>query len=736
MSSMMKSLSCAVIIASLVMPSPVFANSLRLPSPQKNAEQAQPSEAQSGEEGEPLKLPSDNQAGAQNSVDAQKAADDAQKAAEEAQKAAEEARKTAEAQNSAEVQEAAEEAQKAADEAQNAAEQAQKAAEAQNAEEAQEAAADAQKAADEAQNAAEEAQKAAEAQKAEEAAQAAAEAQKAEEAQKAAEEQKAAGAQKASGKKEAVTGLAMDKARDDLKGKALVIPEGAQDASFMEGGWNFDRLFVRPDGVTLGTEFAFDENGLGTVSFVDDKGVRHTAPARAAMSDGALKIQTGTFSNPESPYVYYPEFMECRNSGGAAVCNGSDGFSSWEGGRLIGGADTGAAQAASGAQSAAQPSAASGAASGAQNAPAGAWSALPGVPGMPAPEEGNFTEVSDEGAELAPDIMASAEKAKMKAGSDAVSALAGDWRFSRDLARKSDGESVALEFHFDENGKGYSLIREGSGKEFKAAAEAAGSSKGTLRVRTGAYSDGKGHGYYPTFMECSSGRSAELLCDVSNGWTRIEGGSLVSKDFLDEQDRQMSMEELLPVAPEPGADAAAASGSADASQAAAAGAQTGDVDIAGMLAELSANSAAQSAAAAAQSASSSQSRKESSRKESRLSLPANDKSMSFLEGYWRCNTGLVRTSDNQPVVMEFRFDRNGRGTATIREREGYRYDASARATYKKGVLRINTSDFRSKDKRAGYNRNYMECSDQGGQAICNGRNGGITWSGATFVRLK
>lgn len=613
MISLMKSLGCGMIIASLIMPSYVFANSLHVPA-QNNAVQG---DGDLQEEGEPLKLPTeDTQEEAQNTGNTQAEGTEEQTAAQE---------QGASAQN-VPVVIIPEEQAPAAQSAQPAAGQE---------------------------------------------------------------------APSASIEKEVITGLTLGDERSSLKGNALIIPAGAEDASFLNGSWSFDRYFVRPDGATLKAEFNFDENALGTVSLVSESGVRHTAPARAAMSDGALKIQTGTFSNKESLYVYNPEFMECRNSDGAALCNGSDGFSSWEGGRLMGSAaQAGAAQG----QSEAHTSS-SAAVHSAQSAQVAENNALP------APAAENFTEVSDEGAELAPSIMESAEKAKMK---DGVSSLAGDWRYSRDLARKSDGKSVALEFHFDNNGKGYSLIKEGSGKEFKASASALGTDKGTLRVKTGAYLDGKGNGYYyPTFMECKSGENKELMCDVSNGWTRIEGGKLIALRSLEEQDRQMRVEELLPVAPQ---------------------AQEDSGNIADVLAELSETAASQS-----QNTNSNENRKEGAA----LSLPKNDKKMDFLEGRWRCNTGLVSSRDNQPVVVEFRFDKNGRGTATTREkRSGDRYDASARATYKNGVLRVNTSEFRSKKSRGGYYSTSIECRDQGGQAICNGSNGGITWRGVRFIRLK
>lgn len=749
MSALWKSIGCAVVAASLIMPAPVFANSLRLASKGGAQEQtAQESDA-GGEVSEALK----------SAEAAQQAAEAANKAAEEAQKSAEEKQSDAARRAAEAARQAADEAGSSAEDAQKAADAAKKAGESGRADAAKKAAEEAAQAAEKAQSAAQKAQSSAnDAAQAEEgeplvlpsekddAQSGKADASDGSDAKNAADEadaQKGADAKSAEGAQaaaedaakqaalDAVTGLRPGDKRSDVKGEPLVIPEGAEDASFLAGDWSFDRMFVRPDGGRLRADFSFDGNGRGVAAFTDDKNVRHTAEAAASMSDGVLKIQTTPYTNPESSQVYYPEFMECENSDGAALCRGTDGFSAWEGERLMGEpskkasssrADK-AASAGGAKKSAARQSAGQSASSG-----AGAQ---------------QYAELSSGGAELPPVVMEQAEKARATSGSDPVSALEGDWRFSRDLARKSDGQSVALEFHFDKNGRGYSVIRDGSGKDFKADAEAGSMPDGSLRVKTDAYDNGSGQGYYPTFMECRKGASSELMCDVSNGWTRVEDGQLVSKDSLDQQERQLNMEELLPVAPEtPGAasaDKAASSAQADSGQAAG-----GNVDIAGMLAQLSDNSAAasskMSAAAesrsAASKASSSKSASSSSSRGSALSLPPKDDTMSFLEGHWRCNTGLARVTDNQPVVVEFRFDKNGKGTAAVRELSGRRYDASAHATYKKGVLRINTSDFRAKDNRSGYHKSYIECYDQGGQALCNGKNGGISWYGASFIRLK
>lgn len=510
---------------------------------------------------------------------------------------------------------------------------------------------------------------------------------------------------------------ALGSQRDDVGGQPLVIPDDTENVDFLNGNWSFDRILIASNGKKLRADFSFDKEGEGVSSFVDDQNTRHTARARAFVSDGVLRIQTGAYTSPQTSQRYHPAFMECRNSADGAVCGGTDGFSVWDGGRIVSGREQARVQ----------------------EKPSDTRDrARSDASGTGAPVE-SYAELSPDGAELSPTLLEEAETAKVKAGSATLSTLAGDWRYSRDLARKTDGESVALEFHFDADGRGHSLIRDGFGKDFKASAEVRLMPDGTIRVKTDAYTNGSGQGYYPTFMECRSKQSAELLCDVSNGWMRINDGVLVSKQSLEEQNHRITMEELLPMTPE--AEPSSRQGRAAPARA---GEQAGErgsvgqadtnaeseVDIAGMLADMSAASTAQAGAQRAMA-------DENAGRGATLSLPSDqDATLSFLEGHWRCNTGLGRTSDNQPVVVEFRFDKQGKGTAAIRELSGRQFTASARAAYKKGRLRINTSEFCAKGTNNRYSKSYIECAEQGEHALCKGRNGGITWSGASFIRLR
>ena len=506
----------------------------------------------------------------------------------------------------------------------------------------------------------------------------------------------------------------MGSLRDDLGGTPLVIPpdtpDGADDVGFLNGAWSFDQTLLASNGESVRTDFSFDATGEGIAILMDDQNTRYTAKARAIVSDGILKIQTGAYTSPETSQSYRSSFIECRNSGNGVVCRGTDGFSVWDGEHVVSAmvAQAGVPEKPSGV-----------------NVTPGS-----GAHGVSAPVEA-YAELSPDGAELSPAIMESAEKAKVADGSATLSTLAGDWRYSRDLARKTDGESVSLEFHFDANGQGYSMIRDGVSEDFKAPAEIQIMPDGTIRVKTDAYTNGSDRGYYPTFMECRSKQSAELRCDVSNGWTRVNDGVLVSKESLEEQNRHISMEELLPVAPETESSSPQVAGQASAGQS---GTDAGtEIDIAGILADMSDTSAAQSAA---QTSAQRTTTTKNASHGAELSLPAQDATLSFLEGHWRCNTGLARANDNEPVVVEFRFDKQGKGTAVIQELSGQQYVASAQAAYKKGHLRINTSDFYSENTQGRYNKSYIECVDQGGRALCKGKNGGITWSGASFTRLQ
>lgn len=447
--------------------------------------------------------------------------------------------------------------------------------------------------------------------------------------------------------------MALADLRVDAQGAPLSIPKNAQDTAFLAGDWKYDRIFRSSDGEELKADFHFDKNGRGYGALIDSNNIQHMAQAIARMEGDALRITTSPFTSLESGKVFNAESIECRNGGMAAECAGTDGISRWEGGRLL-----------------------------KSDAPAPALAES----AAPVASDGAYIELSSDGAELSPVILENREKARSASGKPTLADLAGDWQYSHDLARRDDGRSLGLQFHFDREGNGYSVITDDQGNSARAEAEASITPQGSIRVKTEAYKGAGGEGYFPTFMECRAGEP-DYLCDVSNGWARLADGKLVS---MQESAQERQVAERSPSASESAAGKNA----------------------------LAAGPAAKEEEGAS------------------IQIPEEASNMNFLAGKWRCNTGLARASDNSPVVLEFTFNEDGKGRAVIREQSGKLYTASATGSLRNRILRINTSQFKSRESPQEYHKAFIECMDQGSRAICSGENGGIKWSNATFTRIQ
>ncbi|MBR4605697.1 MAG: hypothetical protein IKO41_05665 [Lachnospiraceae bacterium] len=506
--------------------------------------------------------------------------------------------------------------------------------------------------------------------------------------------------------KEELLSLPNERPRNVTQGPApLVVPLNSRDGRYIEGQWRFDRDFVATDGSPVHAEFLFGPDGQGTSSLTTAQGEAFIAKASAILEDGVLKVQTDRYLNSDKNKTFPGFFIECRNIGGHALCTGTDGWKVWGNEHLLAQNETAERNAHEVEKRNTQF---------AQEHAARPETAQTEEQNLPRPNTAEvaanyFAELSEGGAELSPEIIQNTEKAKAQPKPGNTSPLMGDWRYSRDFARKSDGGSVALEFHFDADGRGFSVIRDGT-SEAKASAESTVMPNGSIRVKTDAYKSPKGTNYFPTFMECRAGKNKELACDVSNGWMRLNQGVLLSKDSLVRKEKEAVMEELIPskqTQEQPNFEAQGAASTED------------------LLAQM------------ADSSSEPAPRKESSQT-ANLVLPRDDSSLSFLKGKWRCNTGLVRSTDRHPVIVEFSFDADGRGTSSIRENNGTVYNASARAVYKNGRLRINTSDFYASKHHGRYLGQFMECRQDHGHAVCSGRdrNNDVHWQGATFNRIR
>lgn len=477
----------------------------------------------------------------------------------------------------------------------------------------------------------------------------------------------------------------------DVTGEPLKIPQNAQGADFLAGDWAFDRFLKGENGETYRGSFQFDALGNGSAILTDSAGNAYEAAATAEVADDLLRILTGPFANAQGE-LFGPQFIECVNTPDTAVCSGTDGFARWAGERLLASSaeHSGSLQAAGsqgGSRAAGVESAArSGSAASTHSGQAGT-SAVP-QPGS------QMAELGEGGADLPPDVLNSRKKAAPVNGQASLSSLQGEWLYSKDLARKDNGRSVGLEFSFDAQGKGKSVIRDDQGKIWEAAAEAALTPNGAIRVKTSSYGDGTSDGFYPTFMECTP-ENQELACDVSNGWSHLTGGRLVAANAS----AQAAMEDILG-----GLELVEAQNGT-----------TTVADILGGMPELDTGTAPAEPA---------------------LAIPESPANMDFLQGKWRCNTGLVRSSDNKPVVVEFSFGSDGTGNASIREESGKVFTASAKGSLNKQVLRINTSEFHAPGDNSVYFKTFIECRNQGEYAICSGENGGIHWSDATFTRVQ
>lgn len=494
-------------------------------------------------------------------------------------------------------------------------------------------------------------------------------------------------AEKDSDNKKALSIMRVGAKRDDASGIPLSIPENTNDVSFMHGVWSFERMLLGTDGVPLRANFLFNNGEEGKFILFGNNSTRYEAKVEANVDDGVLRMSTSQFISTDSSHIYDPQFIECHNGPDGAECAGTDGFRSWKGERIFPVQSQSSSQMDSQASSSSQP------------ARAPLQNSFPNSSSRSFPtSEQKYAELSADGPELSPIIMEKSEKAKMDKNGQGLASLQGDWRFSRDLARKSDGKGIGLEFHFGEDGQGYSIIKDGSEKDFRANAQSMLMPDGSIRVKTDAYENGTEHAYYPTFMECFGEHSQELQCNVSNGWMRVENGRLVSLDSYEKNSSGMDMAELLPTTPDP----------------------TQQQADQGSLADLFASVTPQDFSAP---------------QGTPLELPQKGDSVSFIQGSWICKTDLVRSSDKEPVIVQFTFDQNGKGVGIIREQSGKIFRSSAQASYRRKILRIKTSQYDNPNERSSYNRSTIECRDNGGTAQCIGKNGGTTWQ-ATFLRQE
>lgn len=119
-----------------------------------------------------------------------------------------------------------------------------------------------------------------------------------------------------------------------------------------------------------------------------------------------------------------------------------------------------------------------------------------------------------------------------------------------------------------------------------------------------------------------------------------------------------------------------------------------------------------------------------------LVIPENASDAGFMKGRWLCKTGLVNTRANEPVQMTFSFDENGKGEASIIEKDD-QCRGRAQASILGRSLHIETEELLCSRKPNAYAPISIDCQNaEGSAAQCHGKNqDGSDWS-AVFVKLR
>lgn len=108
--------------------------------------------------------------------------------------------------------------------------------------------------------------------------------------------------------------------------------------------------------------------------------------------------------------------------------------------------------------------------------------------------------------------------------------------------------------------------------------------------------------------------------------------------------------------------------------------------------------------------------------------------ISFMEGCWIAETGLVESVTGVPVVVEYCFDRNGQGTRRMTEPDGLICQGPASVSYGNGLLVLQAGNASCPQEREEYVSHTVQCRDGGAQAMCAGQEeNGDAWS-ARFRR--
>lgn len=123
-----------------------------------------------------------------------------------------------------------------------------------------------------------------------------------------------------------------------------------------------------------------------------------------------------------------------------------------------------------------------------------------------------------------------------------------------------------------------------------------------------------------------------------------------------------------------------------------------------------------------------------------MRIPDSD-TLDFLEGAWRCDTGIHALDNGEPVVLEFSFDRNGTGSSWIKRNSGQISKADVTATIKDKTLTVKTGNYNLDSGQKAFGSQTIICKIIDKRSLCSGINdNGMPWffdkAGVPFIKVR
>jgi hypothetical protein len=122
-----------------------------------------------------------------------------------------------------------------------------------------------------------------------------------------------------------------------------------------------------------------------------------------------------------------------------------------------------------------------------------------------------------------------------------------------------------------------------------------------------------------------------------------------------------------------------------------------------------------------------------------LAIPpdaAENKDLSFLKGCWVSTTDLYNFDSKEPITVQYCFDENGKGTRTVREKDGSRCAGPLQARFDSSEKLVIDGSSAACNNGGRFVPQRVQCSGQGNSTQCYGKElseKGLEWK-ANFRR--